>query len=193
MSGQKTQSAGELEPWEIADRYARNGFAIVPVYERTPKGDCSCFLGSGCPLFPHHVRIDRSQQPASSNPATVRRWWLIWPMALVGIVSCKNAQLAVLECDFSRKGRQNLQRLEADHRQLPLESRRNCGEWGLQYYFRLAKDQQVESADIIDVGQAYPYRPARCVFSRPNALTERLTALCDGSMSCRRFPIGCGG
>ena len=72
MSSQKTPWVGPPERWRIADRYARKGFAVVPLYERTPTGNCSCFLGPGCPLFPHHVRIDRSQESASSDPATVR-------------------------------------------------------------------------------------------------------------------------
>lgn len=181
MSSQKTKSASQLEGWELADQYARKGFGVVPLYERSSTGVCSCFLGSGCPLFPYHPRIDRSQESASSDPATVRRWWLNWPTALVGIMSGKDAQLAVLQCDFSRKGRQSLQRLEADHRQLPLESRRACGEWGLQYHFRLAKDQQVESADIID---------ARPGLSLSNGSMCVLAPEClDGKADClvRRF------
>jgi putative DNA primase/helicase len=84
--------------------YAALGLPVLPEHEIDPDGRCTC----GCP-YPRcwrrakHPRISNWETGASTDPTEVRRWWLRWPNANIGL-GVGQANLVVLDLDL-RPGR----------------------------------------------------------------------------------------
>jgi Bifunctional DNA primase/polymerase, N-terminal len=81
----------DLAPGRAAEVYAACGLPVLPCFEPTPGGGCSCRAGCGCRRTGKHPRL-RASRPgvggvheATSDLGTVRRWWRRWPAANVAI------------------------------------------------------------------------------------------------------------
>ncbi|HZD73073.1 MAG TPA: bifunctional DNA primase/polymerase [Actinomycetota bacterium] len=81
----------DLAPGRAAEVYAALGYPVLPCFEPTPGGGCACCAGAGCRRAGKHPRL-RASRPgvggvheATSDLATVRRWWRRWPAANVAI------------------------------------------------------------------------------------------------------------
>lgn len=85
---------------ESALIYLRQGWSVIPLYSRTPAGQCTCGNGS-CPKPGKHPRIAwKKYQETRPTEAEVKSWWRQWPEANVGIVLGKvSSGLAVLDID----------------------------------------------------------------------------------------------
>lgn len=65
--------------------YARMGFRVVPLHSPTREG-CSCRKAE-CAHTGKHPRVKDWKQQATTDDATIRRWWTDWPNANIGIVT----------------------------------------------------------------------------------------------------------
>jgi hypothetical protein len=130
MSGAPTpQAEGALE-------LAALGYAVFPIYEPAAEGVCSC----GC-MHPHcwerakHPRIPDREHAATTDRATVARWWRLWPSANVGI-ACRQSGIVVIDVDVDEDGRDRLPSLIARFGPAvtdTLVSRTGSGGWHLYF------------------------------------------------------------
>src|SRR6266496_1934004 len=71
----------DLEPGRAAEVCAALGYPVLPVFEPTPDGGCTCRDGLGCTRAGKHPRIAGGVWQASTEGHQVRRWWRRWPTA----------------------------------------------------------------------------------------------------------------
>ena len=71
----------DLELGRAAEMYAALGYPVLPVFEPTPDGGCTCRAGAACDRTGKHPRITGGVWQATTEPAVVRRWWRRWPAA----------------------------------------------------------------------------------------------------------------
>jgi Bifunctional DNA primase/polymerase, N-terminal len=90
--GALLEALGEdLAPGRAAEVYAACGLPVLPCFEPTPDGACSCRAGGGCRRAGKHPRLKATRpgvggvHEATCDLGTVRRWWQRWPSANVAI------------------------------------------------------------------------------------------------------------
>src|SRR6266542_5533348 len=88
-------------------RYAEQGWAIFPVHW-PQDGQCSC-QDPQCPSPAKHPRTDHGFHEATTDAATIARWWTQWPDANIGHVPGQSGHL-VTDID-SLEGQAAAQRL----------------------------------------------------------------------------------
>jgi Bifunctional DNA primase/polymerase, N-terminal len=71
----------DLELGRAAEVYAALGYPVLPCFEPTPEGGCTCRDGAGCDRAGKHPRIAGGVWQATTDPRQVRRWWRRWPTA----------------------------------------------------------------------------------------------------------------
>src|SRR5260370_26227966 len=74
-------NTSELKTAALA--YAERGWAVLPLYSIVD-GACDCFKGAECSSPGKHPRIANWTKDATTGPATIRRWWEMWPSANIG-------------------------------------------------------------------------------------------------------------
>jgi hypothetical protein len=113
LSPPPEEKANENGPFEVeaaldmlsaALEFARNGYAVIPLYEPTADGICTCRAGTNCDSPGKHPRISAWQQKASRDQHQVKRWWRKWPTANIGIATGKPSACIVLDIDISKGG-----------------------------------------------------------------------------------------
>src|SRR6266849_1224690 len=87
---------------DAALAYAARGWHVFPCHTPTPQGGCSCRRPS-CEDIGKHPRTKNGLQDATTEEATIRRWWKMWPEANVAIRTGAISGLVVLDQD-NRKG-----------------------------------------------------------------------------------------
>lgn len=117
---------------EVAVRYARHGWPVVPL--TTPgSGGCSCGDRS-CGSPGKHPRIREGLRNASADPQQVRRWWSRWPEANIGVRTGAPSGLVVVDVDLP-EGPASLADLERRHDRLPATCEQRTGSGGRQLLF----------------------------------------------------------
>jgi putative DNA primase/helicase len=81
--------------------YASWGWAIHPLHSITPDGVCSCGERD-CSGPGKHPRLSKWPDRATTDPATIRRWWTRWPGANIGL-ACGLSGLLVVDLDVKRQ------------------------------------------------------------------------------------------
>ena len=117
-----------------AERYAGHGWYVLPVYGIVDS-QCSCGKGENCPSPGKHPRIGGWQNQATTDVATIRRWWQKWPHANIGIVAGKSG-LVVLDIDPKHGGTDSLDQLIAEHGILPDTREQITGGGGRHILFK---------------------------------------------------------
>ena len=113
---------------------ARVGLHVVPMH--TPRGEaCSCSRGEACRSAGKHPRLRDWTTEATSDEATVRRWWTRWPDANIGIATGAGSGVVVLDLD-GREGVDAMRRLSAPHGGLPRTLAARTGGGGVHCFFR---------------------------------------------------------
>lgn len=84
--------------------YAARGWRVLPVHVAVRTGAglvCSCSKGAKCPPkhAGKHPRTMHGTKDATTDPATIRAWWALWPGANVGIATGAASGLVVLDID----------------------------------------------------------------------------------------------
>jgi Bifunctional DNA primase/polymerase, N-terminal len=129
--GDLLDALGELDCGRAAQVYAALGYPVVAMHAARPGGGCSC-ADPACPDPGKHPRLAAWTRLASTDPATVRRWWRHWPDANLGLVTGR--RFDVLDLD----GTQGVDALRAVLSIAPLAhpgpvARSGSGGWHLLY------------------------------------------------------------
>ena len=117
-----------------AERYAAIGWYVLPVHGIVD-GRCTCGEGESCPSPGKHPRIPGWQNQATTDVATIRRWWKTWPHANIGIVAGKSG-LVCLDIDPKHGGDDSLDQLIAEHGALPDTREQITGGGGRHILFK---------------------------------------------------------
>ena len=117
-----------------AERYAQLSWYVLPVYGIV-EGQCTCGKGESCPHPGKHPRIPGWQNQATTDAATIRRWWKTWPSANIGVVAGKSG-LVVLDIDPKHGGDDSLDKLMAEHGALPDTREQITGGGGRHILFK---------------------------------------------------------
>lgn len=64
--------------------YAALGWPVFPCHTPTADGGCTCRQGKGCKQSGKHPRTRHGCKDATTDPATIRKWWARWPEANIG-------------------------------------------------------------------------------------------------------------
>jgi putative DNA primase/helicase len=122
---------------QAALAYAALGLRVVPLHHIISEKVCSCPKGAGCGRKTgKHPRFVAWQRLATTDPATIRRWWARWPAANVGIATGEG--VLVLDVDPDKGGDVCLVGLQAARGMLPRTVACRTGGGGRHLYFRVA-------------------------------------------------------
>lgn len=118
-----------------AKAYAERGWPVFPVHQITPEGRCSCGQPT-CSSPGKHPRTETGLKEASTSLEQIEQWWSRWPDANIGIATGSLAGIVVLDLDVDKNGELSLNRLEAEHSELPTTTLAATGGGGLHYVFQ---------------------------------------------------------
>jgi hypothetical protein len=119
-------------PLDAALSYAARGWAVFPCHTPTATG-CSC--RQDCGRVGKHPRTKNGLGNATTEEATIRRWWKQWPTANVAIRTGAASGLAVLDEDSYKGGDASRVDLEHSYAPLPETVQQLTGGGGAQYLF----------------------------------------------------------
>lgn len=123
---------------------AERGFAVFPLHTPDPKhaGGCSC-RDRTCSSIGKHPRTIKGLHDATTDPEQIRRWWLMWPDANIGLATGRDlpggGYLAVLDIDPRNDGDSSVEELERKHGALPDTVIVRTGGGGWHHYFTSAE------------------------------------------------------
>ncbi|MDQ6617393.1 MAG: bifunctional DNA primase/polymerase [Actinomycetota bacterium] len=125
---------GPLDVPTAAERYAARGWAVLPLRP-----------GTKLPATAHGLH------DASTDLASIRRWWSRWPSANVGIATGARSGVVVLDVD-PPTGFESLRLLEVEHGPLPAGRQVKTPRGGLHLYFSHDGDAVPNSAGRLGRG-----------------------------------------
>ncbi|MFB7289010.1 bifunctional DNA primase/polymerase [Actinacidiphila glaucinigra] len=122
-----------------AQRYAARGWRVLPLHH-TVDGRCSCGNPKGIAEHDYkqggkHPVHKGWQNEASTDWATVARWWQADPTANIGVATGEASGIFVLDVDPDNGGLDSLTELETKYGALPTTWRVETGSGGLHFYF----------------------------------------------------------
>ena len=132
--------------------YAARGLRVIPVHD-VSGGSCSCGKAD-CKNVAKHPRTARGLKDGTTDPATIRQWWMTWPTANVAIVTGPESGVVMIGPD-GEQGKEDLAALVVEHGPLPPCPREISGSGGQHLYFRhpgpKIKNRQNHAGTKIDV------------------------------------------
>lgn len=84
--------------------YAARGWPVLPLHTATGTGGCSCG-DPDCGSIGKHPRTAHGLKDATTDPATIAKWWGLWPVANVGIRTGTPSGFFVLDIDGEEAAR----------------------------------------------------------------------------------------
>lgn len=105
------------ETWAAARWYARQGIYVFPCHSITASGQCSC-RHADCSSVGKHPRTKNGVKDATTDLATIDRWWSMWPNANVAIAAGMSGW-AVIDIDPDHGGSDSLHDLERQYGKIP--------------------------------------------------------------------------
>jgi len=117
-----------------ARRLAERGWPVFPVHAVDSDGRCTCGR-SDCVKPGKHPRTVNGLLDATTNPATIERWWSRWPNANLGVVTGAASGLLVLDIDPRHGGDDALHELERAYDELPATVEAHTGGGGRRILF----------------------------------------------------------
>lgn len=117
---------------------ALRGWRVFPTHSVDDAGDCSCGLPSCRNVGKHPIGrlVPNGLKDATVEPATITKWWTIYPTANLAIVTGRNSGIVVLDVDPKHGGDQTLADLEQAHSRLPQTVEAITGSGGRHVYFK---------------------------------------------------------
>ena len=115
--------------------YAARGWAVLPVHWIRPDGSCGCGH-DGCGSVGKHPRLPRGCKDATTERATIERWWRQTPQPNIAIATGRRSGLLVLDIDAKSAGEESLANLVGVHGALPPTVTVISGGGGRHFYFR---------------------------------------------------------
>ena len=133
----KAATRPEARCLDAALKYTRRGWPVLPLHF-VVEGACSCgdpACGSPC-KHPLSQLVPHGFKDATTDEATIRRWWARFPQANVGIRTGAVSRLVVLDVDPAHGGERSLASLIGQHGDLGGAPQVRTGGGGRHCYFR---------------------------------------------------------
>src|SRR5215831_55449 len=116
---------------DAALSYAARGWHVFPCHTPTNNG-CSCRKDCGKNTG-KHPRTAHGLKYATTDRATIQRWWTQFPAANIGIVTGAASGLVVLDEDTYQDGDKGREDLEQSYAPIPETIHQLTGGGGVQY------------------------------------------------------------
>jgi hypothetical protein len=136
---------------DAALAYAAKGWHVFPCHTPTKDG-CSCTKRDACNDIGKHPRTKHGLSDATTDEATIRRWWQMWPKANVAIRTGAVSGLVVLDRDDYKGGADSLEALERTYSPLPETVLGLTGGGGQHYAFAHAGSHVKTGVDTLGPG-----------------------------------------
>jgi len=121
---------------DAALAYAREGYSVFPIHSPMSGKKCDCHLGDNCTSPAKHPRTQHGLGDATTDVATVTRWWSTWRFANIAVATGPTSGIVVLDVDPRNGGDEELQRLVNENELLPAGPAYETGSGGSHYWFR---------------------------------------------------------
>ena len=115
-------------------RYAQLGWFVLPLHGIVD-GRCTCGRPD-CKSPGKHPRTAHGVRDASTDLATIRRWWKTWPRANIGVATGAPSGFFTFDVDPRHGGEDSLESLIAKHGPLPDTRQQLTGGGGKHILFR---------------------------------------------------------
>ena len=118
--------------------YAARGWPVFPAHTVNADGRCSCG-NAGCRDAAKHpiaALAPRGLHDATTDQATLGRWWAAWPNANVAVRTGAEGGVIVVDVDAANGGWESSDRLEAGHGPWPDTPTASTGGCGAHLYLR---------------------------------------------------------
>lgn len=130
-------SAAPLARLESALALASRGWPILPLHSPTSGQRARCSCGdSACDSIGKHPRTAHGLKDATTDAATIRAWWALWPAANIGVRTGAESGIFAIDIDPRHDGDTSLTALEAKHAPLPDTAETVTGGGGRHLFFR---------------------------------------------------------
>ncbi len=113
--------------------YAGRGWHVFPCHTPTEQG-CSC-RKDACEVIGKHPRTPHGLTDATTDVATIRRWWRQWPEANIALRTGTVSGFVVLDEDAYKGGDTSRLGLEQSYSPLPETLQQLTGGGGVHYFF----------------------------------------------------------
>lgn len=130
--------------------YAARGWHVFPCHTPTAAG-CSC-RQSPCSNVGKHPRTQHGLNDATTDEATIQRWWRQWRNANVAIRTGAVSGLVVLDTDSYKGGDESRSELERAYQALPETVQQLTGGGGLQDFFAHPGTHVSNGVEILGAG-----------------------------------------
>jgi hypothetical protein len=126
---------------DLALQYASLGLQIVPAYEITSAGVCSCHKGAECKAAGKHPRPTNGVNDASLDPNVITRWFTTWPRANIALACGAANNVFVVDIDPRHGGFGSIDEFESERGDfLPATLTALTGGGGKHLFFRYPTD-----------------------------------------------------
>jgi hypothetical protein len=115
---------------------ARRGLPVFPCCWPTPDGRCGCGRSHTGGEVGKAPAVDRGLHAATTDPATIAKWWGAMPEANIGLRTGRASGLVVLDLDPAKGGEVTLAQLESRYGRLEPTVEVQTGSGGRHLYFR---------------------------------------------------------
>ena len=119
--------------WALA--YARHNLKVFPCHFIDRDRECSCGK-LNCKSAGKHPRYSGWQTDASTDEATIRKWWEEDPDYNIGVACGEASGITVLDVDRQHQGDETLRELEHELGELPETPTVQTGGGGAHQYFQ---------------------------------------------------------
>lgn len=125
--------------------YANKGWSVLPVYNITTDGICSCKKGKECPTPGKHPRTNHGYKNATKDKEQITEWWTKYPDANIGIATGNISGIIVIDIDPRNGGNEEFDALLKMHGELPITYEVNTGGGGRHLFFEYPVDINIIS------------------------------------------------
>ena len=115
-------------------RHVRRGWAVFPLHG-VQSGECTCG-NPDCKRVGKHPLTAHGLNDATTDEATIRRWWKKHPKANIGIATGSRSDLVVVDIDPRHSGSKSLRKFEDEDGPLPDGPQVRTGGGGVHLHFR---------------------------------------------------------
>lgn len=126
----------------------RKGWAVLPLHS-VQNGVCTCHRGASCKSPGKHPRLKDGVLQASADEHVVRRWWMQWPDAWLGVATGVRSGIWVLDVDLKEPakggldGPRALAAISDRYGDMPATMTCETGSGGIHFYWRMPVDRAI--------------------------------------------------